>query len=117
MIDGYTIGGRMFDALVFGYYQGTQLMYAARTRNGLRLRCGSRSCDGSTHACPEDRGPPRNRYDCDFLHSFQSPMIAAAMSLTAVRSHLPERLFRSATIRVAFLAVPRWTFAVSQAIA
>jgi hypothetical protein len=43
----------------------------------------------------------------DFLHSFQSPIVAAAMSLTAVRSHLPERLFRSATIRAAALAVPR----------
>jgi hypothetical protein len=26
--------------------------------------------------------------DCDFFHSFQSPMVAAVMSLTAVRSHI-----------------------------
>src|SRR5580698_8212882 len=61
--------------------------------------------------------PPLHQEDFDFLHSFQSPMVAAAMSLTAVRSHLAERLFRSAMIRVAALAVPRWTFAVSQAMA
>jgi hypothetical protein len=60
---------------------------------------------------------PLHQEDCDFLHSFQSPMVAAAMSLTAVRSHLPERLLRSATIRAAALGAPRWTFAVSQAIA
>jgi bifunctional non-homologous end joining protein LigD len=29
VIGGYTIGGNPFDALVFGYYQGKQLMYAA----------------------------------------------------------------------------------------
>src|ERR1700722_7058846 len=53
----------------------------------------------------------------DFLHRFQSPIVAAAMSLTAVRNHLPGRLFRSAEIRAAAPAVPRWIFAVSQAIA
>jgi bifunctional non-homologous end joining protein LigD len=31
VIGGYTVGGNPFDALVFGYYQGNQLMYAART--------------------------------------------------------------------------------------
>jgi bifunctional non-homologous end joining protein LigD len=30
------IGGKTFDALVFGHYQGGKLMYAARTRNGFR---------------------------------------------------------------------------------
>jgi bifunctional non-homologous end joining protein LigD len=35
VIGGYTIGGRPFDALVFGYYQGNQLMYAARTHAGF----------------------------------------------------------------------------------
>ena len=29
VIGGYTIGGRTFDALVFGYYDGSQLLYAA----------------------------------------------------------------------------------------
>ena len=32
---GYTIGGATFDPLVFGYYEGDKLMYAARTRNGF----------------------------------------------------------------------------------
>lgn len=35
VIGGYTVGGRTFDALVFGYYEGGKLMYAARTRNGF----------------------------------------------------------------------------------
>ena len=35
VIGGYTIGGRTFDALVFGYYDEGKLLYAARTRNGF----------------------------------------------------------------------------------
>jgi DNA ligase D-like protein (predicted ligase) len=35
VIGGYTVGGRTFDALVFGYYDGDRLTYAARTRNGF----------------------------------------------------------------------------------
>ncbi len=35
VIGGYTLGGATFDALVFGYYEGEQLIYAARTRNGF----------------------------------------------------------------------------------
>jgi bifunctional non-homologous end joining protein LigD len=35
VIGGYTLGGTAFDALVFGYYDGGKLMYAARTRNGF----------------------------------------------------------------------------------
>ena len=35
VIGGYTIGGTTFDALVFGYYDGKDLLYAARTRNGF----------------------------------------------------------------------------------
>jgi DNA ligase D-like protein (predicted ligase) len=38
VIGGYTIGGRGFDALVFGYYEGDRLIYAARTRNGFTPR-------------------------------------------------------------------------------
>ena len=30
-----TLGGTTFDALVFGYYDGDKLIYAARTRNGF----------------------------------------------------------------------------------
>ena len=35
VIGGYTLGGRTFDALVLGYYEGNNLMYASRTRNGF----------------------------------------------------------------------------------
>lgn len=35
VIGGYTFGGRTFDAVVFGYYEGGKLIYAARTRNGF----------------------------------------------------------------------------------
>jgi ATP-dependent DNA ligase len=35
VIGGYTLGGTTFDALVFGYYEGNHLLYAARTRNGF----------------------------------------------------------------------------------
>jgi DNA ligase D-like protein (predicted ligase) len=35
VIGGYTVGAKTFDALIFGYYDGDQLIYAARTRNGF----------------------------------------------------------------------------------
>src|SRR5262245_16753211 len=35
VIGGYTIGTNTFDALIFGYYEGDRLIYAARTRNGF----------------------------------------------------------------------------------
>jgi DNA ligase D-like protein (predicted ligase) len=35
VIGGYTIGGNPFDALIFGYYDGERLLYAARTRSGF----------------------------------------------------------------------------------
>ena len=35
VIGGYTVGTNTFDALVFGYYEGDRLIYAARTRNGF----------------------------------------------------------------------------------
>jgi ATP-dependent DNA ligase len=35
VIGGYTVGGRTFDALIFGYYDGSRLLYAARTRSGF----------------------------------------------------------------------------------
>jgi hypothetical protein len=37
-IRGYTFGGKAFDALVFGYYEGGKLIYAARTCNGFTRR-------------------------------------------------------------------------------
>ena len=35
VIGGYTIGGSTFDAVIFGYYEGNELIYVARTRNGF----------------------------------------------------------------------------------
>jgi DNA ligase D-like protein (predicted ligase) len=35
VIGGYTVGGKGFDALIFGYYEGDRLIYVARTRNGF----------------------------------------------------------------------------------
>jgi len=35
VIGGYTRGTQTFDALVFGYYEGPNLTYVARTRNGF----------------------------------------------------------------------------------
>jgi ATP-dependent DNA ligase len=41
VIGGYTVGGKTFDALVFGYYEGNRLIYAARTRNGFTRSCAT----------------------------------------------------------------------------
>ena len=35
VIGGYTLGTKTFDAIVFGYYEGSKLIYASRTRNGF----------------------------------------------------------------------------------
>ena len=35
VISGYTPSPKSFDAVIFGYYDGSDLMYAARTRNGF----------------------------------------------------------------------------------
>jgi ATP-dependent DNA ligase len=35
VIGGYTVSATPFDALIFGYYDGDRLLYAARTRNGF----------------------------------------------------------------------------------
>ncbi len=35
VIGGYTVGSRHFDGLIFGYWEGDELMYAARTRSGF----------------------------------------------------------------------------------
>jgi ATP-dependent DNA ligase len=56
VIGGYTVGGRSFDALVFGYYDGAKLLYAARTRNGftpkLREELLKRLAALETDECP-----------------------------------------------------------------
>jgi bifunctional non-homologous end joining protein LigD len=35
VIGGYTLGSKTFDALVIGYYEGNDLIYVGRTRNGF----------------------------------------------------------------------------------
>lgn len=56
VIGGYTRAPRAFDALVFGYYQRSRLVYAARTRNGftpaLRERLFRRFKGLETDECP-----------------------------------------------------------------
>jgi len=38
VIGGYTASPKNFDALIFGYYEGSRLIYVARTRNGFTPR-------------------------------------------------------------------------------
>jgi DNA ligase D-like protein (predicted ligase) len=56
VIGGYTLGGATFDALVFGYYDGDKLIYAARTPNGftpkLRAELLRRFKPLETKECP-----------------------------------------------------------------
>jgi bifunctional non-homologous end joining protein LigD len=56
VIGGYTPGTRAFDALVIGYYQDGQLLYASRTRNGftpaLRAQVMRRFKGLETDVCP-----------------------------------------------------------------
>ena len=56
VIGGYTRGGRGFDALVFGYYDGGKLLFAAKTRNGftpaLRQDLAKRFRTLETNECP-----------------------------------------------------------------
>jgi bifunctional non-homologous end joining protein LigD len=56
VIGGYTRGPRTFDALIFGYYHGPQLLYVARTRNGftpaLREQLFKRFKGLETSTCP-----------------------------------------------------------------
>jgi bifunctional non-homologous end joining protein LigD len=56
VIAGYTVGGKDFDAVIFGYYQGDRLIYVARTRNGftpaLRAQLYRRFRGLEIDACP-----------------------------------------------------------------
>jgi DNA ligase D-like protein (predicted ligase) len=56
VIGGYTLGTSAFDALVIGYYQDGQLVYASRTRNGftpaLRAQLFRKFKGLETDACP-----------------------------------------------------------------
>jgi hypothetical protein len=56
VIGGYTPSGKTFDALIFGYYDGDRLIYAARTRNGFTPAAGSHL--GSSHR-PRDQQATR----------------------------------------------------------
>ena len=44
VIGGYTPSPKNFDALVIGYYDGSNLIYAARTRNGFTPTSRAESC-------------------------------------------------------------------------
>jgi DNA ligase D-like protein (predicted ligase) len=61
VIGGYTVGGSTFDALVFGYYEGKRLLYAARTRNGftpaLRVALMERFQGREIKECPFENLP------------------------------------------------------------
>jgi bifunctional non-homologous end joining protein LigD len=56
VIGGYTIGGSTFDALIFGYYEGDALIYAARTHAGftpaVRAQLMKRFRTLETPTCP-----------------------------------------------------------------
>jgi DNA ligase D-like protein (predicted ligase) len=63
VIGGYTLGGATFDALVFGYYEGDHLIYAARTRNGftpkLRVELLKKFKALETKECPFSNVPEK----------------------------------------------------------
>jgi DNA ligase D-like protein (predicted ligase) len=63
VIAGYTLGGKSFDALVFGYYKGDRLLYVARTRNGFtpssRLELIKKFQGLETARCPFANLPER----------------------------------------------------------
>jgi ATP-dependent DNA ligase len=65
VIAGYTVGGRSFDALVFGYYEGDKLIYVARTRNGFtpssRLELAKRFKGLEITTCPFANLPEAKR--------------------------------------------------------
>ncbi len=56
VIGGYTTGSRTLDAVIFGYYDKGQLLYAGRTRNGftpaLRERLYKQFADLEITECP-----------------------------------------------------------------
>jgi ATP-dependent DNA ligase len=56
VIGGYTVGGKTFDALAFGNYDGKKLIYLSRTRNGftpaLREKLMKRFSELETPTCP-----------------------------------------------------------------
>ena len=63
VIGGYTVGGDPFDALVFGYYEGDDLVFVARTRNGftpmLRRQLFAKMRKLETPVCPFSNLPEK----------------------------------------------------------
>jgi ATP-dependent DNA ligase len=63
VIGGYTPTADSFDALIFGYYEGGELIYVARTRNGFtprsRLDLLKRLRELETPVCPFANLPSR----------------------------------------------------------
>src|SRR5580658_4074426 len=56
VISGYTVGGSNFDVVIFGYYEGKELLCAGRTRSGftpmLRADLMKKFQPLETPACP-----------------------------------------------------------------
>jgi ATP-dependent DNA ligase len=67
VIGGYTVGGRHFDALIFGYWEGGRFMYAARARSGftpaVREQLHQRFRGLETPECPFANCPKRGLGD------------------------------------------------------
>ena len=63
VIGGYTVGGNPFDTLVFGYYEGDDLIFVARTRNGftpmLRRQLFAKMQKLETPVCPFSNLPEK----------------------------------------------------------
>ena len=63
VIGGYTVAGNPFDALVFGYYEGNDLIFVARTRNGftpmLRRQLFEKMHKLETPLCPFSNLPEK----------------------------------------------------------
>lgn len=71
LIGGYTAGALTFDALVFGYYGGDKLIYAAHTRNGLGILV---------------RPNFSNRIDV-ILHELEGSLLVSGHSRLSTRNH------------------------------
>ena len=81
------MGGATFDALIFGYCEGGEVIYAARTRNGftpeLRAELMNRCKPLETGECPfanppeKKAGPPGRR--TDYGKDGRIPMVKAGL--------------------------------------
>jgi bifunctional non-homologous end joining protein LigD len=56
VIGGYTVGGRSFDAVIFGYYEDDRLLYAGRSLNGFTPAFAAESAETLRRVAPV--GPP-----------------------------------------------------------